>query len=176
MDDEVFDDLESDLQEQEFVASTSPIVVTAFSHHAQQALQTAESMAAGVPDGVVTCEHLLLGLASDPESAGAVVLHDCGFDLAYLETTIAFIRGTSPHAESPSAVMRSPRVERVLEHAGREAANRASDRIETLHLLIGILREGRGIAALVLESPGVGHERLGAALSQATRNGVTDPS
>ena len=176
MDDDALDDLEPELQEQAFVISTNPTEVTALSRHAQKAFEVAEPMAAAAPDGVLTCEHLLLALAGDPESAAAQVLGPCGLDAATLETTIEFVRGRYPAAAPPGAVTRSPRVERVLAQAGREAANRQCDRIETLHLLIGILREGHGIAALALESPGVGHERLGAAISQATRNGVTDPS
>jgi hypothetical protein len=41
---------------------------------------------------------------------------------------------------------------------------------------VALLRERQGIAALALESPGVGHEPIGAAISQAMRNGLTDPS
>lgn len=176
MDDETFDDFAPELEDEEFVTATSPMVVTARSHAVERAMETATALAAASSSGIVTCEHLLLGLAEDPGAAAARVLSSCGFDASTLHTRIDFVRGSLAPAEEPPAVSISPRVERVFALAGREAANRKRDRIETLHVLIGLLRERHGIAAFVLEEPGVGHERLGAAISQATRNGVSDLS
>lgn len=161
---------------QDFVISTEPPVVTAWSHHARNALQFAEAEALAAPGGILTGEHLLLGLARDPNCAAARVLGECGLDDGVLRTMIAFIRGEPTPTEPAGFAARSPRVERVLGNAAQEAAKRHCDRIDTLHLLIGLLHEGTGIAALVLESPGIGHERLGGAIAQATRDGVTDPS
>lgn len=176
MDDEPFDDFESDESGSDLVISTDTVEITTYSRTAQNVLLTAESLAASTIDGVLRSEHLLLGLANEPRAVAAQILDSCGFGPVWLAGAIGFVQGNRPPSERTSAVVRSPRVERILVHASHEAAKRKSDRIETIHLLAGLLREGRGITALILESPGVGHERLGAAISQATRNGVTDPS
>lgn len=176
MDDDVFDELEFDESGQDFVISTEPIIVTAYSRHAKQILQNAEALAATAPGGAITCEHLLLSLVADHDCAAAQVLAGCGFDSAVIARTIAFVQGTPSAPETGTPVVVSPRMERVLVNAGREAAIQKRDQVDTLHLLVAILRERQGIAVLALESPGVGHELVGAAISQAMRSGVTDPS
>lgn len=176
MDDEAFDELESEESGQDFVISTDPIIVTAYSSHAKQILQNAETIAATAPGGAMTCEHLLVSLAADDECAAAHVLAGCGFDGASITQTVAFVQGDVPLAPPATSVVLSPRMERVLTNAGREAATHKREQVDTLHLLVALLRERQGIAALALESPGVGHEPVGAAISQALRNGVTDPS
>lgn len=176
MDDEVFAELESEESGQDFVISTDPILVTTYSSHAKQVLQEAETVAATAPGGALTGELLLLCLSANGECAAAQVLSGCGFDGATIARTITFVQGTWPAAEPGSAVVLSPRMERVLIAAGHEAAIQKRDQVDTLHLLVALLRERQGVAALALESPGVGHEPVGAAISQAMRNGVTDPS
>jgi len=174
--DDAATDPEPMMHGQDLVISTDSSVVTAWSYHARNALQSAEAEARSAPGGVLTGEHLLLGLARDPDCAAARVLGDCGFDDSVLRAMIAFIRGEPSPTEPAGFAVRSPRVERVLANAAHEAARRHCDQIDTLHMLIGLLHEGTGIAALVLESPGIGHEHLGNAIARATRDGVTDPS
>lgn len=176
MDDEVFD-LETDEPGQDSVISTEPIVVTTYSSHARHVLQQAEAAAAVAPGGVLTCEHLLLSLVNESECGAAQTLAGCGFERERVGQTIAFVQGAVPPPEElVSPVVLSPRVERVLTNAGREAAIQKAEQVDTLHLLVGLLREKQGIAVLALESPGVGFELVGAAISRAMRDGVTDPS
>jgi ATP-dependent Clp protease ATP-binding subunit ClpC len=177
MDDEALDfELEFDESRQEPVISTEPIVVTTYSSHARDVLQSAETSAATAPAGTMTCEHLLLSLVTDQECAAARVLLSCGLDAARIGQTIAFVQGAQPPSEPAAAVILSPRIERVLINASREASIQKRDQIDTLHLLVALLRERQGIAVLALEAPGVGHELVGAAISQAMRSGMTDPS
>lgn len=173
MDDET---LEDDNNGYAPVISTDPIVVTTYSTRATNALRTAEMTASTFPGGVMTSEHLLQSICHDPECAASQVLASCGFAPPQVIDAMAFVGGPEPAGEPAVTVVLSPRVERILTGAGLEAGNRAADCVDTLHLLIAMLREGRGIAALVLETPGVGHEPIGAALSRAIRNGLTDPS
>ena len=175
MDDEVFE-LEPDESGQDIVISTEPVVVTTYSSHVRLVLQVAEATAAATPGGTMTCEHLLLSLSNDPGCAAAQVLAGCGFDSQRIGRTIAFVQGAQPPGDGSAVVVLSPRVERVLTNAGREASTQKSGQIDTLHLLVALVRERQGIAALALESPAVGHELIGAAISQAMRNGTTDPS
>ena len=174
MDDDVY--IESEESEQDHVISTEPVIVTDYSPHARYVLETAETAAANAPGGVLTCEHLLLSLAGDSECAAVQVLAQCGFPGESVVRTVTFIAGPQPAQESASAVILSPRAERVLAGASVEAGNRSAEQIDTLHLLFALIRERNGIAAAALETPGVGHEMVGAALSNAMRTGMTDPS
>lgn len=175
MDDESFD-LDLDEPGQDSVISTEPIVVTTYSGYARSVLHNAEMTAALAPGGTMTSEHLLLSLVQHPTCAAAQVLAGCGFDAQRIGQTIGFIQGPQPVAESSAVVVLSPRMERVLLTAGHEAAIQNSESIDTLHLLVAVLREQQGIAAMALEAPGVGYELVGAAISQAMRNGMTDQS
>jgi ATP-dependent Clp protease ATP-binding subunit ClpC len=172
-DDEIVD---VDDNGQDLVISTDPIVVTNYSVHARNVLRAAEAAAATAPGGAMTSEHLLLSLCDDPECAAAQVLEQIGFTADRISGTIAFVVGPQAGGEPGDAVVLSPRVERVLTDAGIEAGNRKATQIDTLHLLIALVRLRQGVAALALETPGVGHEPVGAAISQAMRNGLTDPS
>ena len=173
-DDDVY--MEPEESEQDRVNSTETVVVTDYSAHARNVLQSAEAAAATSPGGVLTCEHLLLGLASDPECAASQVMARCGFTGETIAQTIAFIAGPQTAQKPADAVVLSPRAERVLTSASTEAAHRKTQQIDTLHLLFALIRERQGIAAVALETPGVGHEVVGATLSDAMRNGMTDPS
>ena len=176
MDDEAFDELEFEERGQDSVISTEPIVVTVYSSSAKAVLQRAETLAATAPGGAMTGEHLLLSLSADGQCAAAQVLTKCGFDGSTIARTVAFVQGEPPLQETATPVVLSPRMERVLTTAGREAAIHTREQVDTLHLLVGLLRERQGIASLALESPGVGLEPVGAAISRAIRDGVTDPS
>ena len=173
-DDDVY--IEPEESEQDHVISTETVVVTDYSVHARNVLQSAEVAAASSPGGVLTCEHLLLSLAADPECAAAQVMVRCGFTGETIAQTIAFIGGPQSSQEPADAVSLSPRAERVLTGAGAEATHRRVEQIDTLHLLFALIRERQGIAAAALETPGVGHELVGAALSDAMRNELTDPA
>lgn len=173
-DDDVY--IEPDENEQDRVIPTEAVVVTEYSACARHVLQTAETAAAAAPGGVLTCEHLLLSLIGDPENAAARVLANGGFSAETVTQAVTFIAGPQPEQEPAEAIILSPRVERVLVAAGVEAGNRGAERIDTLHLLFAIIRERQGIAAAALETPGVGHELVGAALSNAMRSGMTDPA
>jgi len=174
--DEDDDIVDVDDNGQDLVISTDPIVVTNYSTHARNVLRAAEAVAATAPGGAMTSEHLLLSLCGDPECAAAQVLEQIGFSAEKVTGTIAFVAGPQAPDEPAGAVVLSPRVERILTDAGIEAGNRKATQIDTLHLLIALVRQRQGIAALALESPGVGHEPVGAAISQAMRSGLTDPS
>lgn len=174
MDDDVFIELEE--SEQDLVTSPETVVVTDYSTHVRSVLEAAETAAATAPGGVMTCEHLLLSLAANVDCAAAQVMAQCGFTNDSVSQTIHFIAGQAELQNPAEAVVLSPRAERVLTNAGVEAGNRAAERIDTLHLLFALIRERQGIAAVALESPGVGHELVGAALSNAMRSGMTDPS
>lgn len=172
-DDELY---EMEEGESGLVIVTEPIRVTDYSEHARNVLRAAENAATTAPGGVLTSEHLLLSMVADPDCTATRILANCGFTSELVSETIIFIGGAPPIQKPVDAVVRSPRVERVLASASVEAASRGAQRIDTLHLLFALIRERSGVAAVALETPGVGHEMVGAALSNALRTGMTDPS
>lgn len=173
-DDDVLTDSEE--SDQYFVSAPEVVVVSDYSLHARRALQNAEADAVSAHVGVVTCEHLLLSLAADSACAAAALLLQCGFSGESITQAVRFIAGLQPTEIPNAAVDFSPRLERVLHGAGIEAGKRNAAQVDTLHLLFALIQEQKGIAVAALEAPGVGHQTIGAALSNALRNGVTDPA
>ncbi|MCA9859873.1 MAG: hypothetical protein KC438_09130, partial [Thermomicrobiales bacterium] len=147
-----------------------------YSQHARNVLQTAEHVASTAPGGIMTCEHLLLSLCGTTDCAASQVLAQCGFSIERVTGTLTFLNGSPAQSQPAETVVLSPRLERVLVTASAQAGQHEADRIDTLHLLGALLREKQGIVAFVLETPGVGLEPIGGAISNAVRNGLTDPS
>ena len=99
-------------------------------------------------------EHILVGLVRETEGVAARVLSNLGVDLNKVRSAVEFIigRGERP---SQGEIGLTPRAKKVVELAVDEARRMNHTYIGTEHLLIGLLREGEGVAAGVLESLGV---------------------
>lgn len=142
---------------------------------AQNVLEYAKDEARNLGHAHCGTEHLLIGLAREERGAAAQVLSSLGLTAAQLRQSVAFIAGCgqprSPDSEDPPL---SPRLSHVLEVAAQEAKKRGQSLIGTLHLLLALVREREGLAVMLLESPGVGLERIGGAMMRAFRDGLTD--
>jgi len=103
-------------------------------------------------------EHLLLGLLRVPESVAARVLANMNVDLSNVRMAVEFIIGRG--GANPGEVGLTPRAKRVIELAIDESRVLGHTYIGTEHLLLGLVREGEGIAAGVLESLGVSLDRV----------------
>ena len=126
-----------------------------FSERARKVLELAESEARRFNHDYVGTEHLLLALVREGEGVGARALTAMGAHLAKIRVAIEFIVGRGepePPAEAPGL---TPRSKRVLQLAIDESRRMGHDYVGTEHLLLGMVREGEGIAAGVLESVGV---------------------
>jgi hypothetical protein len=117
-------------------------------------------------------EHLLLGLIREEEGIGAQALRNLGLELEKVRVAVEFIigRGRRP---ATGEVGLTPRAKRVIELAIDESGGLGHDYIGTEHLLLGLVREGEGIAAGVLESLGVGLDR---ARAEVLRLVSTEPA
>jgi ATP-dependent Clp protease ATP-binding subunit ClpC len=104
-------------------------------------------------------EHILLGLVRETEGVAARVLSSLGVDLTKVRSAVEFIigRGEKP---AQGEIGLTPRAKKVVELAVDEARRMNHTYIGTEHLLIGLLREGEGVAAGVLESLGVTLEKV----------------
>lgn len=114
--------------------------------------------------------HLLIGLAECGETAAARVFESLALSANEVRARLGFVEGSSPSGSANGvAPPLSPRAERVLIAAEREGGKHGVSEIGTLHMLHALIAEREGIAVFVLEEPGVGLERLGAALQKALR-------
>ena len=121
-----------------------------FSERARRVLSLAQEEAQHFNHNYIGTEHVLLGLVREPEGNGTRVLVSMGVDLSKIRSSVEFIIG---RGEKPieGDVGLTPRAKKVIELAVDEAREMSHQYIGTEHLLIGLLREGEGVAAGVLE-------------------------
>jgi len=99
-------------------------------------------------------EHILLGLVREEEGVAAKVLVNLGVHLSKVRSAVEFISGRGERSPAAETGL-TPRAKRVIELAIDEARQMGHNYIGTEHLLLGLLREGEGVAAGVLDSLGV---------------------
>lgn len=130
-----------------------------FSERARQVLSYAQEEASVFNHNYVGTEHLLLGVLRDPECRGAKVLDKLDVSRDKLRAAIMhIIRGGEP--SEIATIGLTPRANKVIELAVAEAREAAKDYIGSEHLLLGLMREGEGVASGVLESLGVTLENV----------------
>src|SRR5436305_6378674 len=103
-------------------------------------------------------EHLLLGLVREHGSVAAQVLRSLGAEPVRIRRALEFIIGRGDRM-MVGEVGLTPRATKVIELAVDEARRLGHHYIDTEHLLLGLVREGEGIVASVLESLGVNMEK-----------------
>src|SRR5215218_485498 len=130
-----------------------------FTERARKVLTLAQDEAQRFNHNYIGTEHLLLGLIREGEGVAARVLENMNVELAKVRTAVEFIigRGDRPVV---GEVGLTPRAKRVIELAIDEARRLGHNYIGTEHLLLGLVREGEGIAAGVLESLGVNLDKV----------------
>ncbi len=125
-----------------------------FTKKARRVLSLANEEAQALNHGYIGTEHLLLGLVGVGVGVAARVLKDLGVDLPKVRTAVEDIVGRGKRA-TLGRIGLTPRTKRVIELAVDEARRLGHHYIGTEHLLLGLAREGNGIAADVLASLGV---------------------
>jgi ATP-dependent Clp protease ATP-binding subunit ClpA len=129
-----------------------------FNDRAKKVLAFAQEEAIRLKHNYIGTEHLLLGLVREGESVAARVLNTLGVELSKVRTAVEFIIGPGDAANmpsSPSEITISPRAKTVIEFAMDEARKLGHRHVGPEHLLLGLVREGQGIASGVIESLGV---------------------
>jgi ATP-dependent Clp protease ATP-binding subunit ClpC len=139
-----------------------------FTERARTVLTLAQEEARRFNHNYIGTEHLLLGLVREGDGVAARVLSNMGVQLPKVRSAVEFIigRGDVPIV---GEVGLTPRAKRVIELAIDEARRLDHHYVGTEHLLLGIIREGEGIAAGVLESLGVNLEKARARLTRTLR-------
>jgi len=130
-----------------------------FSDHARNVLTLAQAEAQRFDHNYIGTEHILLGLIREGEGVAARVLESMGVDLQKVRTAVEFIIG---HGDRPMVgeAGLTTRAKRVIELSIAESRQLGQNYVGTEHLLLGLVREGEGIAAGVLESLGVNLDKV----------------
>jgi len=130
-----------------------------FTPRAQQVLALARKEADRFHHNYVGTEHLLLGLIKLGQGVAVSVLQKMGLDLETVRAAVEKQVGTGTETKTAGSIPYTPRVKKVLALAGREAKTLNHSYVGTEHILLGLLREGEGVAARVLRSLDVDIER-----------------
>jgi len=130
-----------------------------FTPRAQQVLQLARKEADRFNHNYVGTEHLLLGLIKLGQGVAVNVLQKMGLDLETVHMEVEKQVGSGPETKMVGNIPYTPRVKKVLALAGKEAKSLQHSYVGTEHILLGLLREGEGVAARVLKALEVDIER-----------------
>ncbi len=123
-----------------------------FTPRAQQVLALARKEAERFNHNYVGTEHILLGLIKLGQGVAVNVLQNMGLDLETVRIEVEKQVGAGPEGELTGNIPYTPRVKKVLNLSDKEANQLDHSYIGTEHLLLGLIREGEGVAARVLAS------------------------
>src|SRR5471032_2784952 len=130
-----------------------------FTPRAQQVLALARKEADRFHHNYVGTEHILLGLIKLGQGVAVSVLQKMGLDLETVRAAVEKQVGTGQETKTQGSIPYTPRVKKVLALAGKEAKALNHSYVGTEHILLGLLREGEGVAARVLKNLEVDIER-----------------
>jgi len=130
-----------------------------FTERARRVLTFAQEEAQRFNPNYIGTEHLLLGLVREGDGVAAKVLSNLGVDLSKVRVAVELIIGRG-EKQINGEIGLTPPAKKVIELAVEEARRLNHSYIGTEHLLLGLIREGEGIAFGVLESLGVSLERV----------------
>ncbi len=129
-----------------------------FTERAQKVILYAQEEARRLNHNVIGTEHILLGLIREGDGVAARVLTSMGVDIKDVRSQIEMMIGTGPFAiQGPIGY--TPRAKRVMELAMDESRKLGHNYVGTEHILLGLIREGEGVAAQVLSNLGVSMEK-----------------
>jgi ATP-dependent Clp protease ATP-binding subunit ClpA len=136
-----------------------------FTDKARRVVVLAQEESRRLNHNYIGTEHLLLGLLREPEGVGAKALESVGISLDAARVQVEEFIGKG-ETSVPGHIPFTPRAKKVLELALRESKQLGHNYIGTEHILLGVLREGEGVAAEVLRKLGA---ELGAVRQQVVK-------
>ena len=141
-----------------------------FTDRARRVVVLAQEEARLLNHNYIGTEHILLGLIHEGEGVAAKALESLGISLEAVRNQVEEIigqGGSSPSGHIPF----TPRAKKVLELSRRAANELRHDFIGTEHVLLGLVREGEGVAARILSDLGAPSERIAAAVLEMLQGG-----
>ncbi|MCL0058920.1 ATP-dependent Clp protease ATP-binding subunit [Dehalococcoidia bacterium] len=136
-----------------------------FTERARKVLALAQGEAQRLNHNYISTEHILLGLCAEGSGVATRVLANLGVELPKIRSSVEFIIGRG-ETKSRGEVGLTPRAKKVIELAVDEARYLNHNYIGTEHLLLGLLREGEGVAAGVLGNLGITLEKSRAEITR----------
>lgn len=128
-----------------------------FTERARRVIAYAQDEARRLNHNVIGTEHILLGLVREGNGVAAKALKNLGLDLDKVRSQVEMMIGVGPFIiQGPIGY--TPRSKRVMELAMEESRKLGHNYIGTEHILLGLLREGEGVAAQVLKNLGINLE------------------
>jgi ATP-dependent Clp protease ATP-binding subunit ClpC len=124
-----------------------------FTERAQKVLSLAQEEAVRLGHNNIGTEHILLGLIREGEGIAAKALIALGLGLEKIQDEVESLIGRGQ--EQPSNIAYTPRAKKVIELSMDEARKLGHTYVGTEHILLGLIREGEGVAARVLNNLGV---------------------
>ena len=131
-----------------------------FTDKAKAALMLAERAARSLRQSYVGSEHILLGLLRENTGVAATVLLNNGVDVMQLKEMIKDLIAPESSILIAERDGYSPRAQRILEEAHRQAERFRSDRTGTEHILLALLKEGENVAVRLLNTMGISVQKL----------------
>ncbi|MEZ5065185.1 MAG: ATP-dependent Clp protease ATP-binding subunit [bacterium] len=131
-----------------------------FTERVRKVMYLAREEAGRLHHDYIGTEHLLLGIIREGEGIAATVLSNLGLDLDTIRQSIENMVPTSGGTLTIGEIPFTPRAKRVLELSVEEARLFGHNYVGTEHLLLGLIREGEGVAARVLMELGADRKRV----------------
>jgi ATP-dependent Clp protease ATP-binding subunit ClpC len=147
-----------------------------FTDRARRVIVLAQEEARKLNHNYIGTEHILLGLIHEGEGVAPQALSELGISLQSVRLQVEEIIGQGTAAPS-GHIPFTPRAKKVLELSLREALQLGHNYIGTEHILLGLVREGEGVAAQVLQKLGAGLDRVREEVIRllATHSGEAEP-
>ncbi|MFS1514709.1 ATP-dependent protease ATP-binding subunit ClpC [Chengkuizengella sp. SCS-71B] len=124
-----------------------------FTERAQKVLALAQEEAVRLGHNNIGTEHILLGLIREGEGIAAKAIVSLGLSLEKIQDEVESLIGRGK--EQPSNIAYTPRAKKVIELSMDEARKLGHTYVGTEHILLGLIREGEGVAARVLSNLGI---------------------
>ncbi len=143
-----------------------------FTERARKVIIFAKEEARSFNHDYIGTEHLLLGLVKEGEGVAAAVLQKLGVDLETIRIEVEKLVQPGPQTQVMGDIPFTPRSKKALELSAEEARALGHNYIGTEHLLLGLVKEGEGMAYRVLLNLGLDLDRLRAEIMEILGSGV----
>lgn len=143
-----------------------------YTDRARRVIVLAQDGARHLNHNYIGTEHVLLGIVHEGEGVASRVLESLGLQLESIREQVEEIVGQG-EVKPSGYIPFTPRAKKAQEHALREALKLGHNYIGTEHLLLGLIREGEGVAFQVLQKCGVTLEQVRTGVIQVLADGVS---
>ncbi len=147
-----------------------------FTERARKVIILAKEEARRLQHNYIATEHLLLGILKEGEGVAAAVLHRMDINFEKVKREIEKLVEPGVNIGKSGDMPFTPRAKKALELSGEEARAMGHNYIGTEHLLLGLMREGEGIAAQVLHGFGLNIDKVRSEIMNLLGAGIPGPS